>query len=146
MLAITYTCSKFHYIIYEQRKVNIFTDHKPLVSIMNKELHKIPNNRLKRLLIKLIIYDISVYISVYISMYVANYLNSNFIITKNTPDADLGDTVYIVNEIEVVYWMREKKNLWVQQEMMKCLNKITQFILLAKNTSNLKVKLNTIVK
>lgn len=59
-LANTNTSSKFHYIIYGQRKVNILTDHKPLVSIMKKEFHKIPNNKLKTLLIKLMIYDISV--------------------------------------------------------------------------------------
>jgi len=52
MLAITFACPKFYYLIYRQSGVKVLTDHKPLVSIMSKEIYKIPNNRLRRLLIK----------------------------------------------------------------------------------------------
>lgn len=72
MLPITYACSKFHYLIYGQSSVKVFTDHKPLVSIMSKEMHKIPNNRLRRLLIKLMIYDLSVNYLPGNQMYVAD--------------------------------------------------------------------------
>ena len=41
MLAIVFSCTKFHNYIYG-RKVNVVTDHQPLVSIMKKELNKIP--------------------------------------------------------------------------------------------------------
>jgi len=74
MLAITFACSKFHYLIYGQSSVKVFTDHKPLVSIMGKEIHKISNNRLRRLLIKIIIYDLSVNYLPVKQMYVADTL------------------------------------------------------------------------
>jgi len=36
MLAIVFACTKFHYLIYGQKQVNIFTDHQPLVSVLRK--------------------------------------------------------------------------------------------------------------
>ena len=55
ILAISFACTKFHSLSYGQ-KIKIYTDHQPLVSVMNKDIHKIPNNCLKRLRFKLLIY------------------------------------------------------------------------------------------
>lgn len=52
MNAILFSCTKFHEFIYG-RKVTVYTDHKPIVSIMGKEYNKIKNNRLKRIKTKL---------------------------------------------------------------------------------------------
>jgi len=60
MLAIVFACTKFHYLIYGQQSVKIYSDHQPLVSVMKKEIHKIPNNRLRRLRVKLLVYNVNV--------------------------------------------------------------------------------------
>lgn len=128
MLAITYACSKFHYLIYGQSSVKVFTDHKPLVSIMSKEMHKIPNNRLRRLLIKLMIYDLSVNYLPGNQMYVADYLSRNYIVTKSNVDVDLEDTVHIVNEIDIDFSNEKEKEFIQATESDQNLNKIKQFI------------------
>lgn len=55
MLAIKFACEKFHRLIYGQTIIKVKTDHQPLVAIMKKNIEKIPNNRLKRMRIKLMI-------------------------------------------------------------------------------------------
>lgn len=55
MFAFSFACSKFHSLIY-RKKIKIFTDHQPLVSIMLKGVHKIPNNRSKRLRLKCLLW------------------------------------------------------------------------------------------
>lgn len=49
LLAITFSCKKFHNYIYGYGEVTIYTDHMPLTSIINKTLDEIQNNRIKRL-------------------------------------------------------------------------------------------------
>jgi hypothetical protein len=39
MLAIKFSCIKFHRLIYGQEVITVQTDHQPLFSIMNKELN-----------------------------------------------------------------------------------------------------------
>lgn len=46
MLSLIFACRKFHYLIYG-RKVVAFNDHKPLISIMNKDISLIPSQRLQ---------------------------------------------------------------------------------------------------
>jgi len=55
MLAIKFSCIKFHKLIYRQEVITVQTDHQPLIPIINKELNKIPNNRIKRMRVKLMI-------------------------------------------------------------------------------------------
>ena len=57
MLAVVYGLEKFHHCTHG-RKVNVFTDHKPLVSICQKPLAKAPK-RLQNLLIRAQQYDFS---------------------------------------------------------------------------------------
>ena len=57
MLAVVFGCQRFHRYIYG-KKVNIQSDHKPLESIMKKELHNTPP-RLQRMLMSLQKYDIN---------------------------------------------------------------------------------------
>ena len=42
MLGMVFTCKKLHKLIYEQDVIKIFTDHQPLISVMQKEIHKNP--------------------------------------------------------------------------------------------------------
>lgn len=59
MLAIYFGTQKYDRYIYG-RKVTVHTDHKPLVSIMTKEIGKINSSRLKRIRMKLLKYDLDV--------------------------------------------------------------------------------------
>lgn len=79
MLAIVFACKKFRYLIYGQNSVKIHSDHQPLVSMMKKDIHKIPNNRLRRLRVKLLIYNVNVEYLPGKLMYVADFLSRNYI-------------------------------------------------------------------
>ncbi|XP_055311607.1 uncharacterized protein K02A2.6-like [Sitodiplosis mosellana] len=57
MLSIIFACQKFHFYTYG-RTVRIVNDHKPLLGIMNKEIHKIASAKLQRMRLKLLNYDI----------------------------------------------------------------------------------------
>lgn len=46
MNAKLFSCTKLDEFIYG-KKITLYTDHKPIVPIMNKEYNKIKNNRLK---------------------------------------------------------------------------------------------------
>jgi len=41
LLAITFSCKKFHNYIYGRGDVTVYTDHMPLTSIINKTLDEI---------------------------------------------------------------------------------------------------------
>ncbi|VVC39132.1 Hypothetical protein CINCED_3A011108, partial [Cinara cedri] len=49
MLAIKSSCIKLHRLIYGQKVIAVQMDHQPLIPIMDKELNKIPNNRINRI-------------------------------------------------------------------------------------------------
>ena len=59
MLAIVFSCSKFHQYIFGKEAVNVQTDHKPLESILKKPLCKAPP-RLQRMMLNLQPYDLRV--------------------------------------------------------------------------------------
>lgn len=94
MLAIVFAFEKFHYFVYG-RPVIVQTDHKPLVSIFSKNLDKV-SNRLQRMLLKLLKYDIKIEYIPGSQMYVADVL-SRFI--ANQPTADNPDMEYIIHLI-----------------------------------------------
>ena len=58
LLAIVFATQKFHQYIYGFQ-TNVQTDHKPLESIVQKSLHKVPP-RLQQMLLKLQKYDLLV--------------------------------------------------------------------------------------
>ena len=57
LLAVVYGCLKFHQYIYG-REVTVHTDHKPLVSIINKPFKDVPP-RLQRMILKLQGYNLN---------------------------------------------------------------------------------------
>lgn len=80
MLSIVFACEKFHKLIYGQKVITIFfTDHQPLISVMKKEINKIPNNRLRRMKIKLMIYNTDVQYCPGKHMYIVDLLSRNYI-------------------------------------------------------------------
>ena len=57
LLAITYACEQFHHYIYGQKKFTVFTDHKPLIGLMNPDKQtKNHDNTFNRLCQKLLTY------------------------------------------------------------------------------------------
>jgi len=56
MLAVVYGCEKFHKLLYGRDTFLVESDHKPLESILKKEIHKAPL-RIQRMILKLQPYD-----------------------------------------------------------------------------------------
>ena len=96
-LAIIYACKKYHNYIYG-RSVVVKTDHKPLTSIMEKELHKISSSKLQRMRIKLLNYRVKVEYLPGKFMYIADCLSRNFVVTGNKEeDTSFTKTVLSIN-------------------------------------------------
>lgn len=85
LLSITYACSKFHEYVYGM-KIIVQTDHKPLLSIIQKSMSKVANNRLRRLKEKLYLYDVQLEYVQGKFMHVADYLSRDFIDEKGVVD------------------------------------------------------------
>lgn len=80
-LSVVHACSKFRHFIYG-KKIVAWIDHKPLVSIMIKDVSDIPSNRLQKMRIKLFEYDIELKYLPAKNMYIANLLSKNYIKTN----------------------------------------------------------------
>ena len=57
MLGIYFGCKKFHYYVYGGPVFTVQTDHKPLVSLIEKPIEEIASPRLKRMIMHLRAYD-----------------------------------------------------------------------------------------
>ncbi|XP_055910817.1 uncharacterized protein K02A2.6-like [Eupeodes corollae] len=75
-LAIVYGCQKFHDYIYG-RHITIHTDHKPLVSIINRSLEKTYSVRLQRMKVKLFKYDLEIKYVPGKDLHIADLLSRN---------------------------------------------------------------------
>lgn len=73
-LSILFACKKFHFFAYG-RKIKIINDHKPLLGIMNKEIHKIPSAKLQRIRMKLLNYNIDLEYAPGKTIHIADYLS-----------------------------------------------------------------------
>ena len=73
LLAIVFACEKFHQYIFGKR-VQVETDHKPLVNIFKKSLNDCPL-RLQRMLLRLQQYDLQVEYKKGAELYVADALS-----------------------------------------------------------------------
>lgn len=92
-LAILYACKRFHYFVYGLENVIVHTDHKPLVSIMQKELSKIHSVRLQRMKIKLFPYKLELKYVPGKQMHISDFLSRNFL--RN----DTNETIESLNEM-----------------------------------------------
>lgn len=97
-LAIVFACHKFHNYIYG-RKVNIITDHKPLVSIMKKDMHKINSVRLQRIKIRLMRYRLNVSYVPGKFLYIADCLSRNF--DCNVVGGEIDDLNELVHSLNI---------------------------------------------
>lgn len=96
-LAITFACKKFHTYIYGQSVV-VKSDHKPLSSIMLKDLSKIQSSKLQRMRLRLYNYKLKVEYSPGKFLFLADFLSRNFLETGNKEeDTTFTETVLSVN-------------------------------------------------
>lgn len=74
MLAIVFACNKFHLFIYG-RRIEVQTDHQPLLGIMRKDLASIPSPRLQRMKLRLLKYTLELKHVPGKQMYISDYLS-----------------------------------------------------------------------
>jgi len=113
MLAISFACNKFHSLIYG-RKIKVYSDYLPLVSIMKKDLHKISNNRLKWLRITFLLYDIDLE---YLSgkyMFIADLLSRNFIKRNDREEVNMSNVIHTISEIQL-HFKNNKESEFIEK-------------------------------
>ncbi|XP_046739526.1 uncharacterized protein K02A2.6-like [Diprion similis] len=98
LLGIVFATKRFHNFIYG-RNVNVVTDHKPLVSIINnKNIGDIASSRLQRMKIKLLKYNLAVSHAPGKNMYVADLLSRNHMANSKDSSSDwITEVVHSVN-------------------------------------------------
>lgn len=96
LLAIVFSCQKFHYLIYGAQNVTLFSDHKPLEAIFKKELQQVPP-RLQRMLLKVLHYNLRVIYKPGKYLYISDTLSRAFLNEKNL-DLEL-ELEYVVHSV-----------------------------------------------
>jgi len=74
LLSIIFACTKFKFYTYG-RKIRVINDHKPLLGILKKEIHKIPSAKLQRMRLKLLNFDIELEYAPGKTIQLADYLS-----------------------------------------------------------------------
>ena len=123
LLAVVFGCERFHNYLYG-RQVYIQTDHKPLVPIIDKSLHKV-SPRLQRLLLRLQRYDIAKL--TYVPgkyLYIAGTLSSAYLQRVTNDQADLEEEVVLIHALEADNASIDKlKDAYVKDPVMHELKK-----------------------
>jgi len=123
-LAVTESCKKFHNYIYGKNNTIVYTDHLPLVSIMNKQLSQIQNNRIKRLKLKLIPYTFNLKYLPGKYMYIADLLSRNILNERVKEDSEINDIVHTVKEYEIRVTEEKLKELRSEVEKDEVLSRV----------------------
>lgn len=96
LLSIVFATQKFHSYIYGQ-KINVITDHKPLIRILNKKISEIPSTRLQRMRIKLLKYQIEISYKPGKEMHIADLLSRSFLNETTVDDKWLLEVVHTID-------------------------------------------------
>lgn len=125
MLSIIFACDKFKFYTYG-RKVTVVNDHKPLLGIMKKDIHKISSAKLQRMRLKLLNYDIRLEHapgkSIVLADYLSRYMNES---EESHEDKTITESVLTINV------SNEKMNeLQRETQNDKILSKIKEYCLL----------------
>lgn len=88
---ILFACKKFRFYTYG-RKVQIINDHKPLTSILKKDIHHIPSAKLQNIRLKLLNFDIELNYAPGKTIHIADYL-STYSMKHNDNDNDIDDSL-----------------------------------------------------
>lgn len=122
MLSIIYACQKFKFYTYG-RTVKVVNDHKPLLGIMNKSIHKIPSAKLQRMRLKLLNFDIRLEHapgkSIVLADYLSRYMNEE---ERVSEDKSITESVLSINATD------ERKNeIQIETEKDEVLRKVKEY-------------------
>lgn len=107
LLVIVFSFEKFHNFVYG-REVIVQTDHKPLISIIKKDLNKV-SARLQQMLLKLLKYDIDILYIPGRDMFVADTLSRSFIKDDNVEDLAMNSMIHnLKNDIPMTDKKKEE--------------------------------------
>lgn len=96
MLSIIFACTKFSFYTYG-RTVRVVNDHKPLLGIMKKDIHKIASAKLQRMRLKLLNFDILLEHAPGKTIQLADYLSRYMIKTSDPEDTSLTEAILTIN-------------------------------------------------
>lgn len=118
LLAVCFACKKFHDYIYA-KTVTVETDHKPLVSIMEKPLHML-SQRLQQMRMRLLRYDLKLVYRPGKEMHLADTLSRAYL-PETTPD-DLYDDSVDINIVQLSESLQQKfANATARDPALQCL-------------------------
>lgn len=121
-MSILFACEKFHFYTYG-RSIKVINDHKPLLSIVKKEIHRIPSAKLQRMRIKLLNYDVNLEHAPGKTIQLADYLSRYMIETGDAvEDKTLKESVLSINVGD-----ERKKQLKEQTEKDEILKTVKEF-------------------
>lgn len=95
MLSIVFACNKFSFYTYG-RPIKVVNDHKPLLGIMKKQIHKIASAKLQRMRLKLLNFDIILEHAPGKTIQLADYL-SRYMVNNGEKGEDLTITEAILS-------------------------------------------------
>lgn len=124
-LSILFACKKFEFYTYG-RKIKIRNDHKPLTSIIRKEIHKIPSAKLQNIRLKLLRYDIeleyapgkTIHIADYLSRYAMQHKEED--VEKDLINAVL--SINVSNERKIEFQKETESDVVLKNIKNYCLN------------------------
>lgn len=97
LLAIVFSCEKFHQYIYGHRVV-IESDHKPLETIVNKKKISKATARIQKLLLRLLKYELLVQYKPGKYMHIADALSRAALTTEDADDLDMTKAIHAVSK------------------------------------------------
>ncbi|XP_064621114.1 uncharacterized protein K02A2.6-like [Lineus longissimus] len=106
LLAICFGCKKFHDYVYGKGPITIETDHKPLLAIMTKPIHKL-SARMQRMRLRLQHYDLKLVYRPGREMFLADTLSRAFV--SDTNPQDLFDDKIEVNLLNIASHISDAK-------------------------------------
>lgn len=127
LLAVVFAFSKFHNYVYGNDKITVMSDHSPLVSIVKKNLGDVKNNRLKRLLIKLLPYSFQLNYLPGKFMYIADLLSRNFEEEFVPDDPSMTDMVHVLSEYVVNFSDERFEQFQTETRNDPILSKVCEF-------------------
>lgn len=111
-LSILFACKKFKFYTYG-RKIRVVNNHKPLTSIIKKEIHKIASARLQNMRIKLWNFDIDLEYAPGKTIYIADYLSRYAMKAEETDEGkSLSEQVLVIN-------VSDERKIHLQEETEK---------------------------
>ena len=99
MLAIVFACERFDHYLHGKAEIKVETDHKPLVTIMQKSIHQAPK-RLQRMLMRLQKYAVVIYHKPGKEMYISDMLSRAYLPAKTRNQTETPYHIFLAQQEE----------------------------------------------